>query len=360
MARVPAQLSMAGGDGSAALSTLGAALATLPLGPPPEFRAELRSRLVAAATTPAAFAPARGRGARSRAVRWNSRRILAAVSAGLTVVAAGGGVAVAAESALPGGALFGLKIDLEQLHFDLTGGDGARGRLELSFAADRLRELGALGAGASHAAVLTDLGLLSSETRRGARLLLSAARSSHSTAPLAALTRFALSSGKDLHALLAVLPASVQPQGGSAEALMSAVGAQARAAAEGLRPGAGALLAPLAGTASVPTGSLRPLGAPGGLLVPLLDGRTSGRLASSPYERGTRNAPASAAPGVARSSSAPSRPSTAPSSSGPAPQRSAGLVLPTLAVEVSPARSGSQDRLPGADVAVNAALPPAD
>jgi hypothetical protein len=345
------------GDGVAMLSGLGATLANRPLGPRPEFRDELRRRLVAAAANPVMFAPARRRAAASWAASWRGRRAIGALAAGLSLAAAGSGLAIAATSALPGGLLFGLKLDLEHVHYDVTSGDAARGRLELSFAGTRLHELHALGPNASRSAVLTDLSLLNSETRQGARLLLNAAHSSHSTAPLTALTRFALSSANDLHALLPVLPGSVQSQAGSSEALITQVGAQAHDLLDQLQSG-GTGSASFEGVTPAPSAAVA--GA-GGVLVPLVApfeplsvyavGGSQRTTTSGTTTTGT--AQASSRHG-ASNNAAPAKPAEKTNRGSSA--RSATLPLPGVTIVVSASPDSSDAPVPGVSIQVT---PPA-
>lgn len=106
-------------------------------------RSELATtRLADAATTPSApdpldrlrLAPGRPRG---------QRRLTAAV-AGLALVGAGGGVAVASQSALPGETLYPVKRAIEDVRTSLEDDPSARGTRLVAQARDRLTEVAAL------------------------------------------------------------------------------------------------------------------------------------------------------------------------------------------------------------------------
>ena len=121
--------------------------------PRQEFRTALAQRLVDEATE---LAPARreaaatqvasrraGEGVRTHQPRGSEkRRRVRGVVAGLValVVAAGAGAAVASESALPGGVLYPLKRQVEDLRLQLSSPGSARGGTELALARERLVE----------------------------------------------------------------------------------------------------------------------------------------------------------------------------------------------------------------------------
>ncbi|MBA2576145.1 MAG: hypothetical protein H0V05_05800, partial [Euzebyaceae bacterium] len=116
--------------------------ATLPV-PRPEFRLDLRTRLVTAAREQAsgpAFLDRIREAVGGAGTRWWYPARLAALAVTAVMALSGGGVAVAAERALPGDVLYTVKLQLEGVRLALTWDDVARGRRMLSYAEDRLAE----------------------------------------------------------------------------------------------------------------------------------------------------------------------------------------------------------------------------
>lgn len=192
----------------------------------PEFRADLRAMLIAAAEREGigrtAVGAAKGRGsAKSAAKRPRfaagpaasalgrsvqqapDRRLLRplltgqssrvrARSAIVLGVAAGAiavsGMSAASENAVPGDALYGMKRSTERAQLALATSDLNRGQLFLDFARTRLTEAQALHRDAvSFADVLDDM---DDETRQGVRLLTTAAVQRNDTTPLDAIIAF--------------------------------------------------------------------------------------------------------------------------------------------------------------------------
>lgn len=218
--------------------------------PRPEFRAALRTRLVAvavvrpvaavhpatagagrpAAAPPVLAGPVRSAGRASRAL---------AVAAGVTAsMVAVSGVAAASSQSLPGDPFYGVKRTTESIRLATADGELEQGRRHLDFATTRLRELRGLtlgrkafqespgsGAGAPTAAELTAAALtdpdvanrvrqvladMDTETRKGTDLLTSAFLTSQTQAPLQALSRFATRQSTGLERLLPALPPASQ------------------------------------------------------------------------------------------------------------------------------------------------------
>jgi hypothetical protein len=116
-----------------------------PVVPRPEFSASLREQLMVAAQTELApHGPATKLALPPRRSA-RERRIAAAVG-GLALVGASAGLAAAAQSALPGDALYPLKRAIENAHTGLSMNDEAKGSSLLSSAQDRLEELTRLSA----------------------------------------------------------------------------------------------------------------------------------------------------------------------------------------------------------------------
>lgn len=118
------------------------------LQPSTEFRDALRQRLLAVAAVQSTSAAAPS-GARHAAVpvatgnRW--RRRLVAVGAGLAIATGSvGGIAVAAQEALPGDLLYPVKRGIEDAQLSMAGSDRTRGSEYLQHAANRLDEAEAM------------------------------------------------------------------------------------------------------------------------------------------------------------------------------------------------------------------------
>lgn len=218
--------------------------------PRAEFRAALRTRLVAVASVRsadvAAPVPAKNRTLES-AVSWTqtrrAQRGIGLAAGAMASVVAVAGIAVAGSQSLPGDPFYGVKRGGEALELRTAGGDVAKGSKHLEFAAERLKEVRELSLGRDAAftgsldqpvasaafggsvskrvrGALTDM---DRETRTGSDLLTSAYRDSNSDAPLEILSRFAGRQTRDLTALLPDLPAGARPQAESSLALVSRV-----------------------------------------------------------------------------------------------------------------------------------------
>ena len=299
--------------------------------PRADFRAALRTRLVAVATVqadPLAEAPAPK--VAGSAISWTAgrkaqRRIGVAAGAMAGVVAFTG-VGIAASRSLPGQAFYGLKLDGEDLQLRLTHGDTGRGSKQLDFAATRLREvtalvhgedelsLGAPGGGpvagglAVSSAVQhqlhTTLGRFNSETRSGRALLEHAYRATGQEAPLHILTRFSTAQVATLAAILPDLPAAAREDAMQSLQLVQDVGSAAR----GLLSG---------GTC---TGVCLPPGAP-----PTSSGSGTGQESGTPSPGADQGASPSP-----RASAAPRPSGTATSRPLPGPATGSPTRLPTV------------------------------
>lgn len=165
--------------------------ATQPVVPRPEFVAQFRGRLMAEATTvltptnATLTLPARKPGARER--RW------AAAAAAFVLVGGSAGMAVAADSSLPGQALYPVKRGIEQAQAHLAITSAGRGHALLGQADTRLAEVkGLLAAGSTdRAQVPSTLGAFTAQARQGTALLLASYRDSRNPASVVAVRRFA-------------------------------------------------------------------------------------------------------------------------------------------------------------------------
>lgn len=226
--------------------------------PRPEFRAALRTRLMAVATVQAA-APAPA-AARSLPVTAAWRRRGSAVAAGaMASVVAVSGVAVAGSQSLPGDPFYGVKRTTEAFQLRMADGDVEKGTRHLDFAASRLREVrgltlgrdaadagpvlgpsamsgglvlrsaeqplaegAALSAGVAER-VRSTLAEMDEQTREGSELLTDAFRSSQAPEPLRALSRFATRQSAGLEQLLPALPPATQTRARASLALLTDV-----------------------------------------------------------------------------------------------------------------------------------------
>jgi Domain of unknown function (DUF5667) len=172
----------------------------------PEFRAGLRAMLVATAerdgigrtASTAATEPVSGHAATARSglraglLGRGGRRIRArgaiviGVAAGAMAVS---GISAASENASPGDALYGVKRSTERAQLAMAGSDVTRGQLSLDFARTRLAEAASMSGGdAGFAGVLDDM---DADTRKGVKLLNTAAVARRDTKPLATIDDFA-------------------------------------------------------------------------------------------------------------------------------------------------------------------------
>jgi hypothetical protein len=201
--------------------------------PDPQFRADLRTMLVAAAeregaglavaeregTGPAgaqpdgvgsavtarrdgvgsaAPSPAKisrrrsliGRGSRARGA------IIVGTALGALVVS---GIAVASEDSMPGDALYGVKRSTERAELAFAGSDIGRGQLYLEFARTRLAEAKGVSGAAKFRRALDDM---DSDTRQGVKLLTTAAVDRKDPAALDAVDAFVGAQQRDLGGVL--------------------------------------------------------------------------------------------------------------------------------------------------------------
>jgi len=232
--------------------------------PRPEFRAALRTRLVAVASVQAATAAdavAEPVNARHAAASWRaasraprrSRGPLVAAGALASVVAVSG-VAVAGSQSLPGEPFYGVKTATESVQLRLAGDDVATGDLHLDLAATRLREIRALTLGRDAALPVASVGggqplalaapvlagdldeevrdtlaRMDASTREGTGLLTGAFRETRATEPLRTLSRFAERQSAGLAELLPSLPSGSQERARASLALVTGVAEQADA-----------------------------------------------------------------------------------------------------------------------------------
>jgi hypothetical protein len=233
---------------AARLRTAGADISPV-IAPRAEFRAALRTRLVAVASVQgvnAATTPSKAK-ALDSAVSWSqsrrAQRGIGVAAGAMASVVAVAGVAVAGSQSLPGDPFYGVKRGTEALELKTTDGAVAKGSKHLEFAAERLKEVRALSLGRDTAfgsapsgpvaasafgGSLSDnvreaLADMDDETRLGSELLTSAYRNSNDEAPLEILSSFASRQSRDLQKLLPSLPTSVRSDAEESLALVSGV-----------------------------------------------------------------------------------------------------------------------------------------
>lgn len=221
----------------APLLSLASQLQALPLGPSPDFRDSLRTRLVAVASVGVTPAPVEAPLDRARAwvSGWRVQRGLAAATAGMAAVVGIAGVSTAGVRSLPGNPFYSVKRTAESAQLALTFGDAARGKRHLEQAERRLDEVKALvGEDASALGFLSlaDPGVASyafggstgelardtladmdSATSTGTRLLTEAYRDNGETESLKSLASFVRRQKAGLAEVLPALPAKARDAG---------------------------------------------------------------------------------------------------------------------------------------------------
>jgi Domain of unknown function (DUF5667) len=196
------------------LVTVAAALepASLPM-PDPAFRFQLRNQLVDMASGRSSV----GARARNRFAAFNDRmrqnlRVLVATGLAATLLAGSGATLAAASTALPGDALYPVKLFRESAQLAFASG-ASEGLMRLQFARTRLHEIQGLeerGTRNSDLYIAT-LDRMDSLTQTGSTLLIDAFRNGAKPAILRTVDGFASVQQQDLEALLPRLPAGALP-----------------------------------------------------------------------------------------------------------------------------------------------------
>jgi hypothetical protein len=184
------------GDEARALAALGAAMQASAVRPRPEFRADLRAMLIEEARTQAAapglMARLRGR-VNDTAERWRYSTRLAAASGAAAVALSGGGVAAAAQHALPGDALYPVKVLTQDARLAVVRDAGDRGERQLTLAAERAEDAAMVVPAGKQEAAADALRDADARTRDGARGLITEYQSGENPAALAHLREFSTS-----------------------------------------------------------------------------------------------------------------------------------------------------------------------
>ncbi|GAB2554413.1 hypothetical protein GCM10027269_04140 [Kribbella endophytica] len=192
--------------------------------PRPEFSAELRHRLLEqaaarAATTPTVvhsspdseedLPPREDDEASVIPIRHRPGRRIRLVASTAALVLLGGGIgsAAAAQQAMPGDTLYGMKRSIENVSTNVSVGDDSRGRRDLEHAMTRLSEVDALVSnGGSTASIDSTLGLFSDQARKGVSRLVASYQQDDDPSSITAITTFITSARQALGELAPKLP----------------------------------------------------------------------------------------------------------------------------------------------------------
>ncbi|WP_344218725.1 DUF5667 domain-containing protein [Kribbella sancticallisti] len=194
--------------------------------PRPEFTAELRHRLLeqaaarAATTTPTVVPsrpdspdeppPREDDDASVTEIRHrHGRRIrLVASTAALVLLGGGIGSAAAAQQAMPGDTLYGMKRSIENVSTQVSVGDDSRGRRDLEHAMTRLSEIRALvGSGGGDVATINGtLDDFSAQARKGVSRLVASYQQDGDVSSITAVTTFITGARQAIGELAPKLP----------------------------------------------------------------------------------------------------------------------------------------------------------
>ena len=209
----------------------------------PEFVADLRSQLMAAADTALvpSDVPRSSELAPVVALRPGRPRRLAIATAAFVVVGGTAGMAAAAEQALPGSALYPIKRGIESAQVSLNTSDSAKGRDLVGQAGTRLDEVAQLVRNGDSSSQITNT--LSSYQRtlaRGSDLLFVAYQRDPSSEDLGQLRGTLQTQTDQLKSLAGQAPSGTRPDFDSASALLADLDQQARVLCSNCGPDSGA------------------------------------------------------------------------------------------------------------------------
>src|SRR5215218_4112775 len=193
--------------------------------PRPEFSAELRHRLLeqaaarAATTTPTVVRsppdspdeppPREDVDASVTDIRHRRGRRIRLVASTAALVLLGGGIgsAAAAQQAMPGDTLYGMKRGIENVSTNVSVGDDSRGRRDLEHAMTRLAEVRKLSeSGGSVATINSTLDVFSAQARKGVSRLVASYEQDGDISSITAITTFITSARQALGELAPKLP----------------------------------------------------------------------------------------------------------------------------------------------------------
>ena len=180
--------------------------------PTPAFRAQLRAQLLeeAAASRTSAFDQVR-EAVRERTERWRRSARLATAGATATLMIGTAGAAVAAQSALPGELLYGLKQATESARLALANSPEEVGRVHLDLARERLAEITEGIPTLTSSQIIDTLAAMDRHTETGAEELLAAFDRTQEPELLQTLESFTTDQRSGLTAILGDLPLEAVP-----------------------------------------------------------------------------------------------------------------------------------------------------
>jgi len=198
----------------AALLDVVADLRSLPQpAPRPEFVSSLRESLMAEADTVLVRQPAAPQRLAMPTRSRSRQRRIGAVLGGAALVGSAATMAVAAQTALPGESLYGVKRGIESAQVRLATDDAARGRVVLAQAGNRLTELEELAAGDAGDQLVADtLDTFTRQSGDGVRTLLTSYEATGSDRDAQDARDFTASSMDRLEALEAQVPESARDE----------------------------------------------------------------------------------------------------------------------------------------------------
>jgi hypothetical protein len=209
----------------------------------PDFAASLRERLMEAADTLLVSAEPEQRLATVidfKSARPARQRRIGIAAAALIVVGGTASVAAAAEHALPGDPLYGLKRGIESAQISFNSSDSGKGQDMLSQASTRLQEInGLLAAHGSNAEVAQTLSSFQSSASNGADLIFVSYQNNGDPAEITRLRAILASQLNQLDSLSTDAPGTSATQFGVAKALVTQLDQQARVLCGACGPDAG-------------------------------------------------------------------------------------------------------------------------
>lgn len=201
--------------------------------PDPAFKAALRAELIEAVETAPLPLLARVRDAFwERAARVKRSAKLATASATASMMIGSMGVAAAAQSAVPGDTLYGVKSATESLRFAFASGLEETGRLHLAMAQERLDELTEGLDRMTADQIVASLGRMDASSEAGAEALLAAFAERPSLEILDDLQAFTARQRTVLSRLFGELPMEARPYAEKSLDLLRLIDAHIATAAE--------------------------------------------------------------------------------------------------------------------------------
>ncbi|MEV6285359.1 DUF5667 domain-containing protein [Kribbella sp. NPDC051770] len=130
-----------------------------------------------------------------------------ASTAALVLLGGGIGSAAAAQQAMPGDTLYGMKRSIENVSTNVSVGDDSRGRRDLEHAMTRLSEVDALVSNGGDVAVINStLGLFNDQARKGVSRLVASYQQDDDPGSITAITTFITSARQAMGELAPKLP----------------------------------------------------------------------------------------------------------------------------------------------------------